>query len=251
MPRLTSDEVKAIYDEIGQMHVKVDADASKGLAYVKERLTLCRAMQDRCNELHLKANRALSEVWSELLVRKAEHDLTPSAVAKQRINELEEDKQQHNLLIKMIRAQSSLLSRTSMDIRLLADLTKEQIKLGEIDPKDAPELISQVDPKQALEDLTGVAGHEAPSFYVPETADADRAVLPPFLAPPPPTLDSGATSTDLGFPQASGPVGETVSLDDPVPAVPVEERMRVPDIVATPFDELFLNLEVNGGRNPF
>lgn len=231
--KLTAEDVNAVYDEIGKMFVKVDADSTRGLQYCKERLTLCRAMQDRLNEVQLRVNRAVSDLWQEQLLRKVEHDLQPSAERKQYIAELELDKQQHQLLLKMITAKSQLLSRTSMDIRLLADLTKDQIKLGEIDPKESPELISQVGPNR--EDGDHEESTAAP-FPYPELniGDPDPFAAAPAVAVPSPFQGSAARKAPGGETAA-----EFVSLDDPIPAVPDDGRVRLPETAAVSFDDLF------------
>lgn len=141
--KLTAAEITGVYDEIGSMRVDLDPDPNRGLQYVKERLTLCRAMQDRLGELLLQSSRALSAVLSEELALKMEKQLatTDSDQERQqreiRLTRVLSDKDEHATLLKMLRLQHTLLGRTSQDIRLLADLTKEQIKLGEIDPKEA------------------------------------------------------------------------------------------------------------------
>lgn len=153
MPKLTATEITDVYDELGRMFIELDANPNRGLQYVKERLTLCRAMRDRGGELLLRCSRALSEVMGEELALRLEYQLAPATPLEQRIMGVVGEKKDHQLLLTMVKAQVSILSRTSMDIRLLADLTKEQIKLGEIDPKDGPGLVTDVTTKELADSI--------------------------------------------------------------------------------------------------
>jgi len=190
--KMTTAEITGVYDEIGRMRVDLDPNPNRGLQYVKERLTLCRAMQDRIGELTLQCNRALSEVLTEEIALKLEDQLASASVAAtdqlaQRRSRVAAEKEAHTTLTKMLRMQGTLLSRTAMDIRLLADLTKEQIKLGEIDPAEAglveevqPEAMSPVPPVASSSDTDVTLGPQsaiieemntvvaAPQFPVPE-----------------------------------------------------------------------------------
>ena len=164
MAKLTSEEITAIYNELSTLRVPLDADATKGLEYVKERLMMTRAAQDRCNELMLKVNRALSDVWQEKLVASQQQTLQPTSEGKARVANLDGERQEHVLLASMVKMQGQLLSRTAQDIRLLADLTKEQIKLGEIDPHVAgkEEKVSVTDIVDFAQDAVEAAQKPAP-----------------------------------------------------------------------------------------
>lgn len=141
---LTPEQIEDTYEELGQMFIALDASPEKGLTYIKERLTLGRAMQDRVAELRLKVNRALSAVMEQHLIAQQLYEIQSTPDNKKKVKDLEVLKHRHVMLTKMITMQSQVLSRTAMDIRLLADLTKEQIKRGEIDPNEVPGLVKDV-----------------------------------------------------------------------------------------------------------
>jgi hypothetical protein len=135
--KLTADQITAVYDELGTMRLDFDPNPNRGIQYVKERVALCKALRDRMGELLLKCSRAYADVLNEELVLKLENRLSPTTMLQQRIDVVGGEVQDHKLLVTMLKTQATLLSRTQMDIRLLASLTLEQIKLGEIDPKTA------------------------------------------------------------------------------------------------------------------
>lgn len=218
MAKLTPAQVTEIYEEIGNMRVDLDADPNKGLQYVKERLTLCRAMQDRLGELQLKAHRSLSQVWQEALTLRMEHELTPSGPLKQRLRVVEAEKQDHDLLVKMIRAQMQLLSRTSMDVRLLADLTKEQLKLGEINPNDA-DLVKEV----SVEDISPVSGNLASMSVAVVGAGADFDKLAAQVEPKNAPAQPGVETVDF-----NGPSG--IMEDDQKPVPQTEPTVNFEDL---------------------
>lgn len=191
MPKLTPEEITAVYDEIGKMHVELSPDTNKGLQYVKERLTLCRAMQDRLAELTLRVNRALSDVMTEALALKMKNALAPDTPTQQRMQVVEGERQDHLLLTKMLRMQAQLLSRTSMDVRLLADLTKEQLKLGEIDPKDAPGLVQETN----LADLSPTPASGAGGGGTPLSGTNGTSVIPVTFADPSATMEASEESS--------------------------------------------------------
>lgn len=182
------------------MHVPLDADATKGLQYVKERLMLVRAMQDRCNELRLKANRALSDVWQEHLIAKHEQTLKPSTDGKARVADIEGERMNHALLVSMVKAQSQLLSRTAMDIRLLSDLTKEQIRIGEIDPH-----VAGMVEEKTVADIAASTTEVAPGTTVTGAAIIGKQPWPPEFGgsagtptPPSPSKVQAIETVDLG-----------------------------------------------------
>lgn len=231
MAKLTPSQITDVYEEIGKMRVTLDADPNRGLQYVKERLTLCRAMQDRMAELTLKASRALSDVWQEALTVRMEHELAPSGPLKQRLRQLDGEKQDHDLLLKMIKMQGQLLARTSMDVRLLADLTKEQIKLGEINPHDAglvepltPADLSPVEPVQPQLPTTEEAQQAAAELS--QTIDAEN--LTGFF--------SGAEVKANGTPTPQ--FVETVDLGGPS-GIMEGSAKPLPKTEAVNFDDLF------------
>jgi hypothetical protein len=210
--QLTPAQITEVYEEIGTMRVVLDPDPNKGLQYVKERLTLCRAMQDRLGELLLKCSRALSDVLTEEIVVSAEIQLGGDVTTlRRRLSGIKQLKESHSTLFKMLKLQYTLLSRTSMDIRLLADLTKEQIKLGDIDPKDGG-LVEEIQPG----DLSPV-----------DVVD---------LAPVEPTVDElpANESVTLGPPSA---IIEEMNAVLDAPQAPIPEPPATEPV--TSLDELF------------
>lgn len=212
MAKLTSEEITAIYDELSTLHVPLDADATKGLEYVRERLMMVRAAQDRCHELLLKGNRALSDVWQEKLVASQQQTLQPTSEGKARVANLEGERQEHVLLVSMVKMQGQLLSRTAQDIRLLADLTKEQIKLGEIDPHVAGKV-----EEKSVTDL---------SNFVQDATAASQ------------TTQINATNS-----APASPV-KTVDLSDPSGIIDEVREQPLPRTDAVDLDSLFGDLHV-------
>jgi hypothetical protein len=170
--KLTDAEMTQIYEEISLMRVGLDPNPNRGLQYVMERLTLCRAMQDRAAELLLRSRLALSEVLKETLVQKATHRLAETEVTTTRLEQLAIEKEAHATLVDLIKLQVALLTRTATDIRLLGKLTQDQIKLGEIDP-EAAGLVTQV----PVGDLSPV--ERAPATVEPTGVMDDVTLGPP------------------------------------------------------------------------
>jgi hypothetical protein len=163
--KLTPEEITQVYEELGQMLVPLDPDANRGLQYVKERLTTCRAMLDRLGELRLQCSQAHRAVASDLLAVRLKYRLTPSDVVLQQMDLVKGEREDHQLLLSVIRSHAAMLASTRVDIGKLADMTKEQIKLGEIDPKDAPGLVQPV----AIEELA--ASMPSPSVTLGPPSD--------------------------------------------------------------------------------
>lgn len=190
------DEIETTYEELGKMFIALDSSPEKGLTYIRERLTLARAMQDRVAELRLKVNRALSSVMEQHLIAQQVYEIQSTPDNKKKVKELEVLKHRHVMLTKMIVAQSQVLSRTAMDIRLLADLTKEQIKRGEIDPHEAPGLVKEVEVGEMARPSTTEGGLFGPSVSAVSTQS-----LPANEAPSRPgqlTVFGGAGDTFEG-----------------------------------------------------
>ena len=209
---MTEQEIADVYAELEQMFVQLEADATKGLDYVRDRLLFCRAMQDRVVELQLRVNRALSTVLEQQILTQHEHEVQPDAGTKQRLQGLERQKIAHSMLAKMVRAQAQLLGRTSMDIRLLKELTTEQIKLGEIDPTGA-----------------GLTKEET-------VADLVRATAPGVLP----------EATDVrAVPTRSSPFVKATTFG----AIPLPDVTPVPGVRAVSFTDL-LPEDDDGGTSP-
>lgn len=214
---MDSEAIQRAYDELAKMFVEVKPEPERGLAYISERLTLCRAMQDRVAELRLQANRALSVVMEQHLLLQHLHSVAPTPESKEKLNGLERQKQSLAMLAKMVAAQGQVLSRTAMDIRLLTDITKEQLKRGEINPNEAPGLVKE-------ESVGDMVPADAP------VRQREKAAVPDNPFP------------GLGTAVADSKV-ETVSLDAPVPASLDHEPMKLPETTAVSFDSLFDSLE--------
>lgn len=236
---LTSDEIQAAYDELGKMYVKLDASPERGLGYIRDRLTLARAMQDRVGELRLKASIALTKVQEAQLVAQQLQLVDPSKETKAKIAELEVQKQRHAMLVKMIAVQAQLLSRTAMDIRLLKDLTTEQIKRGEIDPNESPGLVQPVSPADIAAGAgTGTLG--PPPITTEELIEGMNKMFPELTEPAGPDSFGG---TDFPEPKAAEAIqtisgAQLTSFDAPTP-VPDDDRVKLADTQATPIDALF------------
>jgi len=173
--KMNAEAMSKVYDEIGTLRVVLDPNPNLGLQYVKERLALCRAMQDRCGELQLYCNRALGDVLSEGLVVKMEHRLSKTAASEQRVLSVMGEKVEHKMLADMVKMARTLLGRTAMDIRLLATLTTEQLKLGEIDPKEAGLVKEAV--VTDLSDLLDPPEVSPPTVEKQVISDAESAIL--------------------------------------------------------------------------
>jgi hypothetical protein len=183
MPSLTDQEIQQTYNLLEKMYVPVEETQLQGMAYVKERLTLCRAMQDQCHDLRLKTLRAYSWVQEQLiytdsLLRVSVSDQQQTQL-KQKVSELKQQKVSHATLSRLVGLQYAILVQTQRDIKALLDIIKSQIKLGEeggIDPHEAEQLIQQV----SVADI----GQEAPApdenDVEPEEADAEPVL--PFSA---------------------------------------------------------------------
>ncbi len=159
---MTSDEITQVYAELEQMFVPLDSSPERGMTYIKERLTMARAMADRVAEIRLRVHRALSVAMEDLLIAKQVQEIQPTPDHKQKVRQLEVLKQRHEMLSKMTNMQAQVLSRTTQDIRLLADITKDQIKRREINPDEAPGLVHDV----PATDLAGVFKTPAGDFTV-------------------------------------------------------------------------------------
>lgn len=231
---LTSDEIQAAYDELSTMYVKLDASPERGLGYIRERLTLARAMQDRVGELRLKASCALTKVLEAQLLAQQMQLVEPSKANKDKIAKLEVQKQRHAMLVKMIAVQAQLLARTAMDIRLLKDLTTEQIKRGEIDPNESPGLVKAVTPADIA------AGADVKAETTATMVEKMNQMFPELRDPMGPDSFGG---TDYPEPKPVEDVktisgGQLTSFDAPSP-VPDDDRMKLADTKVTPIETLF------------
>jgi hypothetical protein len=173
--KMNAEARSKVYDEIGKLQLTLDPNPNRGLQYVKERLALCRAMQDRCGELMLLCSRALGDVLVEELVLKMEHRLSKTTASEQRVLSVMGEKEEHKVLVAMVKLTHTLLGRTASDIRLLADMTKEQLKLGEIDPKEAG-LVKEVAVAD-LSDLLPSAEVSPPTVEKQVISEPESAIL--------------------------------------------------------------------------
>jgi len=166
---MTKDEISGAYDELAKMFVELVNEPERGLPYIRERLVLCRVMQDRLGELRLTVNREQSVVMERLLTKQFLHELQATdAKGKQELEELERSKQALGYLTRAIKDQQQHLSRTAMDIRLLHEITKDQIKRGEIDPREVTGLIKET-PVSELSPIQPLPfGQPGPSGFMPD-----------------------------------------------------------------------------------
>lgn len=259
---MTPDEIGQVYGELEQMFVPLEMSPERGLTYIRERLTMVRAMADRVAEIRLKVSRALSTVLEDHLVAQQIHEVQPTPDSKRRVKELEILKQRHTMLTKMVAMQAQVLSRTSLDIRLLADITKEQIKRGEINPNETPGMVKDV----AAEALAGdLKRSSADVFGFTESRVEFRAgpthveVFPKELFEPAGPDSFGGSDYPLEpSPQTIAAVEDTlhrysgvqtVGFDAPDPP-PADDRMKLADTSATNIATLF-NEEPHGTPGVF
>lgn len=272
---MTDEDVELVYDELGRLFVEVKDEPERGLGYIRERLTLCRAMQDRAVELRLKVNRELSTTMDQLLRQQHLQDLAPTSQGKEQMSLLERQKQKLALLSKMIEAQATVLSRTAMDIRLLADLTKEQIKRGEIEPpaelvREVP--VNEISPfQQPTGSSTSDPGELRP--FDPAVGPHGETVIPPMTETLPPVTETPApmttTATPPGetvtpgpattfnpfmslFPTPPSPTQvRTVTLDDQT-LPPAPEPLALPETRTVSFEDLLTrkDTETHGTPTP-
>jgi hypothetical protein len=165
-----------------------------------------------------------------------------------------------------------VLGRTAMDIRLLADLTKQQIQRGEINPHDAPGIVKDVDPVAMVldrqEPLSTEEHVQAIEQFV-ETHRPEEHVLairermgePVIMdARTPYKIEQaieqfGTSAPDAAhrpegpfeYPTTSGTFENTV-----VPTKP-DDRVKLADTTAVDFDSLFAGVTPHGSpnSNPF
>lgn len=237
---LTAEEITATYGELETMFVPLRPEPELGLDYIKERLALCRAMQDRLAELRLKTNQHLTDVLERSLKAKALLEVQSTPDMKNSARELEIVKQRHAMLVKMIGYQMQVLGRTAMDIRLLHDITKQQIQRGEINPHDSPQIIQQVDPAEMVQEFSPSVIGPIEKQEPPTQQEFQQAWEHMF--PTPTTVTSTVTSAVEGV----------VTFDTaPAPAPKPEDRVKLSDTNATSFEELFGGLDGPHTANPF
>lgn len=242
---LTTEEIEATYGELEKMFVSLDPRPELGLGYIRERLTLCRAMQDRASELRLKVNRELTDVFQRHWVAVQELEIKSTPEHKLRVRELDVVKNRHAMLAKMVGAQMQVLSRTAMDIRLLADITKQQLQRGEINPEEVPGLVKNV-PVEALSPFPKVDPGTSP-FPDGDTGAPVNPLLTGLTVPQSEPLGSGSTLQSLSRPEPT----QLVGFDAPVPGVPAEDdRTRLAETQAVSIEDLFQELNHVGPR-PF
>lgn len=243
---MTPAEIEAIYRELETMFVRLEPEPERGLDYLKERLVFCRAMQDRLQEMRLKVNRAQSELMESKLVAQHTHSVDPEAVKKSDIATIDGVLQRVVMLGRMIGMQATVLSRTSMDIRLLADLTKEQLRRGQVNPHEAPSLIREVPISELATVRTGAEERaDPPTFPIPP---------PTGEAPPSPFVGGTAGVGVVGSVTTSPftPVKAQdafVSIDGPAPIdVTPPMLLHVPESRTVPIAELLESM--NGTSSP-
>jgi hypothetical protein len=246
MRNLTEEEIEGTYDELEKMYVPIEARPDFGLPYARERLTICRAMQDRLQDLRLKTARAYSWVQEQLIFRKSQAQLAGSDQEKEQLKiqiaELEQLKLSHGTLSRMISAQSAVLTSTNRDIKTLTDVIIKQMRLnagGGIDPHDAdgadepliqtvdlaalgqPPLEDQAAQYFATSDQMQYAGSQgsdedagggAPS--VPQEREIREPDTESLPAPNAPAVPEPTSAPEPPPPPAAAPVGTVGTIDD-------------------------------------
>lgn len=273
MEKLTDQQIEQTYEQLGKLHVTLENVPEKGLSYVKERLALCRAMQDQVQNLRLQTGQALSYVQTERIYVKHSIPLAQTDQEKEqlkiKLREREQDCVSHGMLHRLVNATASVLAQTSRDIKLLGDVMIKQIKLGEmtdVNPADSQD----VGREATLEDMAAASPQVASSVVSFEAATAppspmagvydpvlQMATGSPFASSGSAaeqdlsTLFSGRTTTGAAseMPDVVGPVGmgvsgglpDRVSFEAPAPQVEAE-RVQLADRRAVPIEALFAEL---------
>ena len=234
MRNLTEQEIQQTYDLLDKMYVPVEENQIlRGLTYIRERTMLCRAMQDQCHDLRLRTMRANSWVLEQLIFKKSLLLLAASDQEKKQlkvqVTELEQLKISHGILSRMVAAHLSVLNQTQRDIKVLGDVIKEQVKLGEaggVDPHEAEEaLMTQVDLAQIGTSPAGTP-HGAPDPLEPgegqepdpDPADDDGTRPEPGDEPEEPPLFPPTPDTEP-FPLPDAPNVQTSLELEPVPGL--------------------------------
>ena len=223
---LTDEEIQAIYELLDTMYVPVEEDRMvKGLDYIRDRVALCRAMQDQTHELVLKTGRALSWVLEQLIYNKSAAQVAETDQEREqaeiRVTEFEQWKASHAMVHTLVKRHGTLLNGTQRDIKLLADVMKQQIKLAEelgVDPTATEDVVQPVDLAAIGQQVVRPAAPDPADMPVPwssapdidtpipdpepELPDVDDPVPPPTLPPVPPEPPGGSADTPA---RVSGP----------------------------------------------
>lgn len=229
---LSETEIQDTYELLEKMYVPVEENKMhRGLGYVRDRLTLCRAMQDQAHDLVLKTGRAYSWVQEQLIYAKSATLLAGSDQEKDqlkiKIGELEQQKVSHNMLHTLVKRHTQILSGTQRDIKLLADVMQKQIKLAEEDSGSevAEELMQPVDLSKVGYEI------EDPNRQVGEyfdTSDAMQAAAKEIFAV---DLEPG----DVEEPKPQTPTPEEVAPLVPEPNTkPAPEPSKEPEPTRQP-----------------
>lgn len=232
---LTEQQILQTYELLDKMYVKLEAhpDRPMGLAYIKERATFCRATLDQVHDLRLKVGRAYSWVQEQLIYRKSALHLAGSDQEKEQLKiqiaELEAQKVSHATLNRLVQAQASVLNGANRDIRLLADVTLKQMKLGDIDPNEAESLVHNVSYDEMArmgEEFADVGGDSVERVMGASTETALFAQQDhPPTAPPPqqPTDTPGQPAQPQPVPTPPVPQPPTPAPSVPSSAAPVDD----------------------------
>ena len=266
MEKLTDQQIDQLYDQLGKLHVTLENVPEKGLSYIKERLALCRAMQDQAQNLRLTTGQALSYVQTQRIFVKHAIPLAQSDQEKEqlkiKLSEREQECVSHGMLHRLVNATASALSQTARDIKLLGDVMIKQIKLGEmtdVNPADSP----AVGREATFEDMARGGsvsvpfvqtpeGPAEPSFEVTTTPPVEPAPVfrfDPFRAPAPVEPDMTSVfgtpnvvvpAQVVGVPTAAA-LPDSISFDAPPPQVEAE-RIQLADRSSVPIEALFAEL---------
>ncbi len=265
---LTEPEIQQAYSLLEKMYVPLEESKTlQGLNYIRERLTLCRAMLDQCQDLRVRTMLAYSKVQEQVIFNKsqllqARGNAQLEKQLKLKAMELEQQKVSHRTLSSMVAAQSAVLLQTQRDIKSLTDVMKVQLKLAEIggvDPHEAEEaLVQQADLSQIgnpvgapsvqisvgpepgeqvkADDWDGGPLSRVPVVPEPPAGESEFAGL---FASMKPLMERVVTSKPALA--ATSTQMETVNFGDPV-GTPVESAPRgipVTDLSSVPIESLF------------
>ncbi len=135
---MLQDRVLQIYMELETLAVPLQQDPQLGLNYLRERMIVCRSMQDRVSNILMEVNRDFGRIRQAVRSQKAVLNLTNEAnlqrPVRDRLDEFENEEDNLRYLMEAVKAKSSNLRMTSSDIRLLYGIVEQQIRLGEIQP---------------------------------------------------------------------------------------------------------------------
>lgn len=135
---MIKEEVDRIYRELEAMVVPLDQTSERGPVYLKERLLVCRRMQDRVSGMLLKINQEFSRLKILCRALRASVALAGAGVQapalREELRTAEDDYDEVRYLAEAVEVKRANLRQTGSDIRLLAGIMAEGMRLGEVQP---------------------------------------------------------------------------------------------------------------------